>query len=309
MKTVVYIDILLSVNLILTYLLLRCTAMFAKQQMSRFRLCISSVVGAFYSFIILAPDVGIIWSLLLKSCMCITLVCIAFALRKIRDILLCSFLFFVVSSAFAGIMFLIQSFFSAQWLIIHNGCVYFGFSLTQIVFLSIICYVIFMLIAKFLNRNKGRIICEVEFEINGICKKANALVDSGNCLYDPIGNKPVSVVGFSTICDMIPLELVDYFHGNFSVIDQAMSNWLNRLLTIPAHTTIEEGLMPALRVDRLMIHLDNRTIVIDNCIFAVCNKQLKIEEEILLHPDLAGVQNNQVMKGNYHVKFNSRSSL
>ena len=62
-------------------------------------------------------------------------------------------------------------------------------------------------------------------------------------------------------------------------------------------------------VDRLMIHLDNRTIVIDNCIFAVCNKQLKIEEEILLHPDLAGVQNNQVMKGNYHVKFNSRSSL
>ena len=70
MQTVIYVDVLVVLNLIITYLLLLCTALALRQSPSALRLFFGSLLGGFSSLIILLPDLGWVIGFLLKAGVC-----------------------------------------------------------------------------------------------------------------------------------------------------------------------------------------------------------------------------------------------
>lgn len=98
----------------------------------------------------------------------------------------------------------------------------------------------------------------------------DALIDSGNTLYDPIGGKPVSVVERGALEGRIDLERPERFR------------------LIPYHTLGSRGLMQAIEIEKLKVKRDGQEILLEHTLLALYNGEVTRNGSyrLILHPAL-----------------------
>ena len=102
--TVIYIDVLIALNIYVTYILLLTTENFLKTEGNTLKRGISSLMGGILSLTILLPELDFILSLLLKLISALIIVFTNFGYISKKLILQRVIVFFAVSNLFAGIM-------------------------------------------------------------------------------------------------------------------------------------------------------------------------------------------------------------
>lgn len=155
-----------------------------------------------------------------------------------------------------------------------------------------------------LYRRKAKDIYDVELSFEGRSIKSKGLLDTGNCLYDPLYHKPVIVIEHSVIEELLSKELLDQFdHMKNYLSDIGMEEevatsleqsneakrMLLRLRLIP-YTSIgkAQGMMVGLMLDQLVVHTGKETICSRKITAAISENNLSPKEEyhVILHKEL-----------------------
>jgi stage II sporulation protein GA (sporulation sigma-E factor processing peptidase) len=268
---VIYIDVLVAINIFVTWLLLACSVFFSAVQVKRWRLLLASLAGGAGSLLIFLPPAP--WWLLAaeKLLLSALIVWVGFGFGKWRRFLRCFAAFFGVSFAFAGVMLGLWLTLKPGGMLYQNGAVYFDVSLLAFVIFACVCYAVVRGLAALLRRrHPGANLCRATIQVPGRGITLPALYDSGNKLADGFTGAPVAVAEYAALQSFLPEELRLFFRGELALPDLPQEHaWRARLRQIPFHALGREGLLPAFRADRVTVQAKHVTQHTPQAIVAV----------------------------------------
>ncbi len=261
MKTVIYADILVVLNIMVNYLLLRAVSALLGAQRNPIRLLLSSLIGGAFSLVIFIENIPFLLNLFLKIFVMSAMVILAFNIRKISDFLKNSAAFFLCNFAFAGIMLAVNIFLSPNAVLYKNGAVYFDIDILTLIVASVGCYAVLSLISRFTrDRMVRNLLYDISVTYGERTVSGKALLDTGNALKDAFSGNPVIVAEMSFVEKLI---------GNNSDVT-AMKNF--RL--IPYSTINSGGALPAFLADGITVVFEGKTVALKNVYVALTEKKI-----------------------------------
>jgi stage II sporulation protein GA (sporulation sigma-E factor processing peptidase) len=148
-------------------------------------------------------------------------------------------------------------------------------------------------IKNIINRNK--VFYPIEIYFNGVKVSLNALVDTGNSLFDPVTAEPVIVAEFISLKDILPDELkLIYYEKRENDISKLVleiqdSPLHNRIRMIPFSSIgVQSGMLIGFKPDKVEIENSNEKSVIKNVIIAIYNYSLSKDGtyQALINPEI-----------------------
>ncbi len=287
MKTIIYVDVLLIVNLLITYVLLMLTCAVLRTYVKKLRLFIGSVIGAIYSLIVLAPEIHFLLSVLLKFFMCTSIVCLTFSLRSIRKIVRFSISFFAVNISFSGLLLLLENLFQNSLVYVKNANIYIHVEFPFLLIGMCICYLLLKFIILFFQRMPSNEIYTVRIYIDGVYVETTAMFDSGNTLLDPFSGKPVCILNKDVLLPLMPKQVRFFVNGNTQLEESFEHGWESRVAVVYTRFAAGSALLPTIKPDRLEIIKGRQIINSNDCILALTDNTFEeLHCRMLLHPSL-----------------------
>ncbi len=200
MATVIYLDVLVAVNIFVTYILLVCTRVVAKLQTKKWGVVISTIIGGASSLIIFWEEMPIALSIVYKILVGIIISYSAFVPNNRKLFFKTTLAFFLVNFIFGGVMYFIEITLNINNILYINGTVYFDISVLFLVSMTLICYGLLLVGDYFLRKRASEnTIYEVLLYFRNECVTLKALYDTGNHLTDGLDSKPVIIVELKEI--------------------------------------------------------------------------------------------------------------
>ena len=193
MRTV-YVDVLITVNIFIDFMLLVGTGRFLQLRSSLLRLILASLLGGAESLAALLPEIPLPLNLLTDLLFAAALMFVAFGRTDIRSFFKRTMIFFSVSFFFCGIMVFVYTIFKPKGMEIYNDVVYFNISPIALIILTLICYYIMRLLGKLTSEKAGKRICEVKVSLAGKEYGFRAMVDTGCNVREPFSGDYVIIV-------------------------------------------------------------------------------------------------------------------
>lgn len=288
---VVYADILLTVNLIVDFFLLKITLMILKITPKTLRLILSSALGALFSLYIFLPKSPVLIELLIHFLMSgvLTLICIGFGTLKrfLRGVIT----LFTVTIVYGGAMIALWQLFKPKGMIINNSVVYFNISPIVLISATVLGYFVYTLFSKiFATTSKNAKRCNVTLYALGKSVGVTAIIDTGNSLTDILSDSEIVIVDLSVATTLF---------GGLDIISDPLL--ATRYRTIPCNTVSGGSIMDGYRCDIAEIYLDDKTVPLNNPIIAISKTPIKEDYSAILNPkilDLEGKKNETAQKLN-----------
>ncbi len=240
---IVYIDVLIVINIYITYFTLRAAAGMLHTRLKLPRLAAASVLGGFTALAALA-DITVPVSLLLKSVLTVLVVLAAFGAGKPGITLLRSFLCIAVSMLICGAAALIHEFAHTDLVFSANGYPYINVSALALVISSAVIYGVLSLWRRFTDSpaDSGRIPLTVTYR--GSSVTLSAIADSGNFLRDFLTGRPVILCKASAAAAVLPANVRAY-------LNSGSTDDMTGIRLIPMTTAAGQTLAAAFRPDSL----------------------------------------------------------
>jgi|GEM_PF-63922 len=268
LKTVIYADALVFINLILNYLLLRVAAKITSSESNALRLLAASAFGGTYSLIIFVDGIPDLLILFINIVFSLLMVLIAFRVDSVKSFLKKTAAFFLAHTAFAGIMLLLCTFVFNDSAVYKNGAVYFDLNIFTLTVSAVVCYAVLSIISRFTkSRSPTECVYGVRISAYGKSVDVKSLFDTGNALTDSFSGRPVVICEMSYAEKLLPDETKDD-KGFFDLTK------LKGFRLIPYSTVSGAGALPAFPVDGICLFGKDRSGTVDNLFVAVTEKKL-----------------------------------
>ncbi|MBQ2758702.1 MAG: sigma-E processing peptidase SpoIIGA [Clostridia bacterium] len=266
MQQVIYVDVLIFLNTIITFIILLTTVEISGVSPKTFRLLTGSLLGGIFSLIILAPEMNVFFVFATRLAMSVSIVSVTFNIHKVKKFLRCLALFVVISFVFAGIVYFFESFSSSSFLQMNNSMVYFDVSfLSLVIMCGIVFAVIKILNKKLFIKTRTDMIYELEITFNEKTVSTLALYDSGNCVQDVYTGKPVIIVNAEEIRDLFDEKTFNSLFVDFS--DEENTPGDIKLRFLPVKSISSSTLLPAFTAQKIIISDENiRKEILSPCI-------------------------------------------
>ena len=288
METVIYVDVLVVLNFIITYLLLLCTASALRLSPSAVRLFFGSLLGGVSSLMIFLPPLPLPLTLVCKAAICALITLTALPAGSLRLFLRNGAFFLLTNVLFAGIIFALMCIFSPGGVQMNNGAVYLELNFFSLLGTAVLSFVLVSVYNHYLRRQKMREeIVQMTVFVGGRQFTCRALYDSGNRLTDGYFGAPVAVVHFDVVKEFLPYELLPFFSGEIYDIYACSREWSGRIRFLPTETVGGEGLLPCFRSDAIEIHTKSHTYITRRALVAVTVKGFQnTDYSALVGPDM-----------------------
>lgn len=255
----VYVDVLVIINLIVNYLLLRASAAVTGHGFKTWRLLISAGMGGFFSLIIFIENIPIFVNILIKIAILLIMIITAFGIKSIKAFLKCCAAFFLINFGFAGIMLAMCTSVMPNAAIYKNGIVYFDISIFTLTVSAIICYLILNIISRFIkSKTPQKSIYGIRIRYGDNHVEGKALFDTGNTLCDCFSGRPVIIAE------------KEFIHN---LCDDDITSMKNFRL-IPFSTISDSGALPAFMADKTEICINGNWLESREIYIAVTNKKI-----------------------------------
>ena len=287
MKPVVYIDVLLTVNLLVDYLLLSVAGRFVPGKLSRGRLLLGAVAGAAASCVILLPRLPFPLGALvnLSTCAAMTLIAYGFGsagrfLRGLAAMLACTV-------AYGGFMFALWMFLSPRGLEVRNGVVYINISPGLLISATVICYAAMTVFARVAaKRNIVRSSCALSVQTDLGTARMRGVIDTGNLLTEPFSEYPVILAERAAVAAVLDddfLAAVDSGCINYNDPDKTA---LGGGRIIPFSSVGGDGLLLAFKPRLVTIeHNDKKTETDRVYVGVLARGRVSGDGQAIINPD------------------------
>ena len=278
----IYIDVVLIENLIMDYIILLASGLILKIKIKHIRLILASLLGAVYSIIAYMGILELYSSILLKIILSIIIVYIAFNPQSIKKMWKDLLIFYLTSFVFGGAAFALIYIIRPQDILMRNGLFLGTYPLKTVMLGGIVAFTIIITAFTVVKRkiSKKDMFCTIEIKLNGKNIKANAMIDTGNMLKEPITNTPVVVVEHTLLYQCMPKEILNNLEniigGDFEKIpDKIKQEYILKLKLIPFSSLGKQnGMLLGIKPEYLKIITEEQEKTQKNVIIGIYNKSL-----------------------------------
>ncbi len=274
MVTVIYLDVLLAVNIFVTYFLLVCTRVILKNDTNKYGLLIASLLGGASSLIIFWENMPLVLSVVYKLIVGVVISASAFLPKTKKMLFKTSVAFFFVNFLFGGVMYFVEITFNMSNVIYMNGTVYFDISVVFLVAMTLICYGLLLIADYILKRRASEnTLYDVELYFRNKKVILKALYDTGNHLTDGLVGKPVVVAELNALASFFDLSELQYLKQSFSTAEVPQS--LEKILRIiPCGSVVGETVLKGFAPEKIIIKNSKIEFETTYLIVAVANSEL-----------------------------------
>lgn len=210
MSEVIYADVLVVVNIYVTYFLLKSASIFSGVEADRLRLLLSSLAGGFYSLMIFLPEGFQMLVSVMRFFVIPLFIFIAFGFKGIKAFMRLCISFFSSSFIFAGMMLALWYFVCPKGMYFNGSVVYFDIDIFLLAVFTVVSYVFLKLFDRFFKKKAPLntvFLCDVY--LFGERVSIKAFLDTGNRLQDYFTDTPVIIADKSVFGKIANKDLTD----------------------------------------------------------------------------------------------------
>ncbi len=289
LKTVVYADILIFINTLVNYFLLKACAALSGYGYKISRIFLSSFIGGLFSLIIYIDNLNSIINAVLKIIFMTVLILTAYRIKSFKAFFKLFLSFFAVNFFFGGIMLAVNIFFIPEATIYNNGVVYFDIDILSLTITSALCYCLFKLINIFIkNKTPPKCVYSIKITYKNKNAECKALYDSGNTLCDCFSGKPVIIAEKEFIKKIIDIDKIEQ---------------TEKFRLIPYSTINGNGALPSFMPDKVEIYFSGKWIEEKYIFVAITDKKIISADYSALigTPFFSLIENKTETGGNHEI--------
>lgn len=261
LSAVIYADILVAINMIVNYFLLRACTAVTGSDCKTVRLFLSSAAGGLFSMIIFIENIPPVVNAVIKILFLGVMVAVAFGVKSVKAFVKNCSSFFIANFVFAGIMLAFSVFVAPEKALYKNGIVYFDIDIVTLTVSAFVCYVILSVLTRFSrSRSPAESIYELTVTYNEKTVTGKALYDTGNVLRDSFSGRPVIIA---------EKEFVQKLFGEGEDVTQQKNFRL-----IPYSTIRNGGALPAFLVEKITLKTPLKTAEAEGIYIAVTERKI-----------------------------------
>ncbi|MDW7651268.1 MAG: sigma-E processing peptidase SpoIIGA [Bacillota bacterium] len=286
-----YVEDLLALNFMMNTSLLYLTARLTGKQPAGIRLLAGGLLAAVYSLVIFWPGAVFVYTWAGKIAVSVLIIVFTFRPRRSVELLRLCGAFFLASFFLAGTIFALY-FFGSTPAVVRGGVFYIAPPRPGMLFGGVL--VAFFLIAgvwHFSERQrKGR---DLRFGLllrnDGKEVNVRAFVDTGNQLRDPVSGRPLCVVSYRAVRELMPDVLQKAFDHDEDPV-RALANLTEknagRYGVVPFRSLENAGMLVTFRPEAVIITGQCGSVERHDLVFAITAKALSLDDdaEVLLNP-------------------------
>ena len=208
----VYVDVLITVNIIIDYFMLLGTKRILHIRGKPVRLILGAVFGGFVSLVALLPALPAIVNLPIDLLSAAIIVLISFGRASPMVYFKRVGLYFTVSFCFCGIIMFVCSVFRPTGADVLNDVIYFNISPILLIILTLISYYFFKLIRRLTFDEAAKRTCSVELRAGDRFFTFCAAIDTGCTVREPFSGDLVIIADEKLLNGYVPPE------SNFRII-------------------------------------------------------------------------------------------
>lgn len=247
----IYIDVLLSINLVINYLLLSAVGFYTHTKIKVGRLCLGAATGAVCSLTILLPALPFLLDAVVKLAIGAITVISAYGRKPLAVFIRLYAVFLTATFFFCGIIIALWYIFTPKNLIIKNSVIYLNISPISLIFYSIICYLLFKAIHTLAGRHDTKdTVCILTVKHGCNAVRVKALIDTGSSLREPFSQDPVIVMPRTTAKCITPKEIEEYERVTTLKYRQSINN----IRFVPFTAVGGSGILPCFRAEEVFIN-------------------------------------------------------
>lgn len=249
---VIYLDVLILINLYVTYFQILAVAAFTHRKTVWYRKLSAAGIGAVASLSIFIPQEMVLTLTLLKIFLCALIAFVAFGYTGFRAYAVSVLFLMLVSFVFSGLMLCVWLFAAPMKMLFINGTVYFGIDTMTIILSTCAAYGVVRIIRYILDKNgktDGKY--TVIIKNNGRECRLSALADSGNGIVDCFSGLPVIVCRRDICADVSP-PAIDMIENN-SDISEIGTQMIKGVRIMPFSTVGKGGLICMFKAESVVI--------------------------------------------------------
>lgn len=271
LRNVIYLDTLIFLNTVVTFLLLLSVRQFSGVRTADGRLIVASFLGGAVSLLILAPPLGPVVGIPVRIACGLLIVTAAFYTRGGKGFLKCACLFLAMTFLYAGGMFFLSQL--GTGVLCRNGVSYMGLNLPSLVLLSCVLYALLKLLKKKCFSGREQYRYEIGLRRGDRSVSGKALYDSGHFVTDCYTGNPVIVVRRDFILPLLSGREAAYLAalGRFAAASP-VDTLAARL--IPVATVAGERFLPAFTCEKAVVKNGDRFVQADAVSVAVMDASL-----------------------------------
>ena len=249
---VIYLDVLILINLYVTYFQILAVSVFTHRKSVWYRKLSAAGIGAVASLSIFIPQEMVLTLTLLKIFLCALIAFVAFGYTGFRAYAVSVLFLMLVSFVFSGLMLCVWLFAAPMKMLFINGTVYFGVDTMTIILSTCAAYGVVRIIRYILDKNgktDGKY--TVIIKNNGRECRLSALADSGNGMVDCFSGLPVIVCRRDMCADVSPpaIEMIE----NNSDISEIGTQMIKGVRIMPFSTVGKGGLICIFKAESVVI--------------------------------------------------------
>lgn len=249
---VIYLDVLILINLYVTYFQILAVAAFTHRKTVWYRKLSAAGIGAVASLSIFIPQEMVLTLTLLKIFLCALIAFVAFGYTGFRAYAVSVLFLMLVSFVFSGLMLCVWLFAAPMKMLFINGTVYFGVDTMTIILSTCAAYGVVRIIRYILDKNgktDGKY--TVIIKNNGRECRLSALADSGNGIIDCFSGLPVIVCRRDMCADVSP-PAIDMIENNSDISDIG-TQMIKGVRIMPFSTVGKGGLICMFKAESVVI--------------------------------------------------------
>ena len=249
---VIYLDVLILINLYVTYFQILAVSVFTHRKTVWYRKLSAAGIGAVASLSIFIPQEMVLTLTLLKIFLCALIAFVAFGYTGFRAYAVSVLFLMLVSFVFSGLMLCVWLFAAPMKMLFINGTVYFGIDTMTIILSTCAAYGVVRIIRYILDKNgktDGKY--TVIIKNNGRECRLSALADSGNGMVDCFSGLPVIVCRRDMCADVSP-PAINMIENN-SDISEIGTQMIKGVRIMPFSTVGKGGLICMFKAESVVI--------------------------------------------------------
>lgn len=284
---VIYLDQVLMGSLVMNYAILWVVARFTSSGSGHLRLLGAAALGSFYSVAVFIPGLTGLLTFWHKALVSLLIVYSAFGWRNPRNFIACLGCFYLSSFTLGGAVWGFLALLQGSTLV--DKTTGFLVAADQYIWYGIVpslatCWLVGKRWPLFMRRRSAEQAFGVSLTISVLGLKAQvpAMVDTGNHLTDPLTGRPVIVVEYSALAEVLPREFSSVVGDQEEALDLSAlleslgsSPWAARFRPIPFRTLgLERGMLPGFRPDSVLVEQGDLFLHTKDVVIAVCGRPL-----------------------------------